>query len=386
MVEALHDEHELTVDRPGRGAAAALAEPLRRRHRRGQRRQPADAQGGGASRTPTSLIACTSRDEINIIAAMFARKIAPRDEGDRPHDGRGVPRRSGGSASSTWTWSSRRSARRRSRCRGIDRRSGGAADRRLRRRAGADRGVRRRADAARRASSAPPLTEAAIPPDSKVASIIRGRGDRHAARRARRSARRPDRRHRLARGGAGVEHDHAPSGKRRRGRRHLRRRPDRGWRRPACSSSQGSGFGSSRRDVARARAGRRGALPGARVFCATGIDPSSSSASASAGRGRRSSRCATTRRTTTRRRSRSCTASASRSRRPRQRLGGGLRARPASTSPSTRGMVTAEEIVRFAHDPRTQQVAMLEGDRFEVLDITVRAESELAAGASATCP
>jgi trk system potassium uptake protein len=41
-------------------------------------------------------------------------------------------------------------------------------------------------------------------------------------------------------------------------------------------------------------------------------------------------------------------------------------------------MITAEEIVRFAHDPRTQQVAMLEGDRFEVLDITVRAESKLA--------
>jgi trk/ktr system potassium uptake protein len=40
--------------------------------------------------------------------------------------------------------------------------------------------------------------------------------------------------------------------------------------------------------------------------------------------------------------------------------------------------VTAEEIVRFAHDPRTQQVAMLEGDRFEVLDIVVRAESEYA--------
>jgi trk system potassium uptake protein TrkA len=40
--------------------------------------------------------------------------------------------------------------------------------------------------------------------------------------------------------------------------------------------------------------------------------------------------------------------------------------------------ITAEEIVRFAHDPRTQQVAMLEGDRFEILDITVRAESKLA--------
>jgi trk system potassium uptake protein len=38
--------------------------------------------------------------------------------------------------------------------------------------------------------------------------------------------------------------------------------------------------------------------------------------------------------------------------------------------------VTAEEIVRFAHDPRTQQVAMLEGDRYEVLDITARPESE----------
>jgi len=38
--------------------------------------------------------------------------------------------------------------------------------------------------------------------------------------------------------------------------------------------------------------------------------------------------------------------------------------------------ITAEEIVRFAHDPRTHQVVMLEGDRFEVLDITTRAGSE----------
>jgi trk system potassium uptake protein len=40
--------------------------------------------------------------------------------------------------------------------------------------------------------------------------------------------------------------------------------------------------------------------------------------------------------------------------------------------------VTAEEIVRWAHDPRTRQVTMLEGDRFEILDITVRPESEYA--------
>ena len=39
--------------------------------------------------------------------------------------------------------------------------------------------------------------------------------------------------------------------------------------------------------------------------------------------------------------------------------------------------VTAEEMVRFAHDPRVRQLAMLEGDRFEVLDITVRPESKL---------
>ena len=39
--------------------------------------------------------------------------------------------------------------------------------------------------------------------------------------------------------------------------------------------------------------------------------------------------------------------------------------------------VTAEEIVRFAHDPRVRQLAMLEGDRFEILDITVRETSKL---------
>jgi trk system potassium uptake protein TrkA len=46
----------------------------------------------------------------------------------------------------------------------------------------------------------------------------------------------------------------------------------------------------------------------------------------------------------------------------------------AAVNPRT---VTAEEIIRFAHDPRIEQLAMLEGDRFEVLDITVRAESPL---------
>lgn len=37
--------------------------------------------------------------------------------------------------------------------------------------------------------------------------------------------------------------------------------------------------------------------------------------------------------------------------------------------------LTAEEIVRFARDPRTRQLAMLEDDRYEILDIVVREES-----------
>ncbi len=40
--------------------------------------------------------------------------------------------------------------------------------------------------------------------------------------------------------------------------------------------------------------------------------------------------------------------------------------------------LTAEEMVRFARDPRTRQVTMLDQDRFEILDITVREESALA--------
>ncbi len=38
--------------------------------------------------------------------------------------------------------------------------------------------------------------------------------------------------------------------------------------------------------------------------------------------------------------------------------------------------VTAEEIIRFAHDPRTKQVALLEGNRYEVIDVTLRDNSD----------
>ena len=48
--------------------------------------------------------------------------------------------------------------------------------------------------------------------------------------------------------------------------------------------------------------------------------------------------------------------------------------------------VTAEEIVRFAHDPRTQQVAMIEGNRYEVLDVRRGSRAATSAWPSETCP
>ena len=62
-------------------------------------------------------------------------------------------------------------------------------------------------------------------------------------------------------------------------------------------------------------------------------------------------------------------------------------ARPGAVSVYERGgvdvainprQVIAEELVRFAHDPRIRQIAMLDDDRFEILDLTVRPDSELA--------
>lgn len=38
---------------------------------------------------------------------------------------------------------------------------------------------------------------------------------------------------------------------------------------------------------------------------------------------------------------------------------------------------TAEELIRFAHDPRTRQISMLDDDRFDVIDIDVRPDGAL---------
>ena len=92
----------------------------------------------------------------------------------------------------------------------------------------------------------------------------------------------------------------------------------------------------------------------------------------------RSSRCATTRRTTTPRRSRSSTASSLTIAVVHDNVSMEVFERAGVDVAINPRLITAEEIVRFARDPRTMQVAMLEQDRFEVLDITVRSESKLA--------
>jgi trk system potassium uptake protein TrkA len=48
--------------------------------------------------------------------------------------------------------------------------------------------------------------------------------------------------------------------------------------------------------------------------------------------------------------------------------------------------VTAEEMVRFAHDPRVRQIAMVDSDRFEILDIDVRPDSPFAGKAFGDMP
>ena len=118
-------------------------------------------------------------------------------------------------------------------------------------------------------------------------------------------------------------------------------------------------------------------LPRRRVYEATGLEPGLPRARAHRRAARPCSRCATTRRTSTRPRSRSSTASASRSRWSTSRLSSDVFERAGVDVAVNPRLLTAEEIVRFAHDPRTQQVAMLEGDRYEILDVITRPESPL---------
>ena len=77
IVEALHGEHDLTVI----DVVRERLEPLAYRYDVGT----IEANGASrraiatpASATPDLFIACTSRDEVNLVACSFARVEAPR--------------------------------------------------------------------------------------------------------------------------------------------------------------------------------------------------------------------------------------------------------------------------------------------------------------------
>src|ERR687898_461078 len=76
VIEALHDEHELTLIDLDRSRLTALS----------NRFEVATIEGNGASRRTLKdggiaqadlLIACTSRDEVNIVAAMLTKMLSP---------------------------------------------------------------------------------------------------------------------------------------------------------------------------------------------------------------------------------------------------------------------------------------------------------------------
>ena len=175
VVDALHDEQELVV---------IDLDPLRLRAL-SFRYDVVGVEGSGASRRTLReagicngdlLIACTSRDEVNIVASMLAKKLAPEPDDHRAGDERRVPGGLAGARARRRLHGLVR-ARGRPRDHTDHRRARGTPDRRLRRRARrwssstSSRPGKGRARPRRRRN---PLRDAEIPPDPKVAAIIRG--------------------------------------------------------------------------------------------------------------------------------------------------------------------------------------------------------------------
>ena len=373
IVEALHDEHDITVLDTEVSRLSALA----------GRYDVATYEGDGTSRRDLAtagikdadlVIACTSRDEVNLVAGMFARREA--------RNATTVIRTSNVEYVELWregqldvdfvVSSELETAHAISRIIGVPaaRQTDVFAE-----------GQVQLVEFDVEEGASPdvvgvPLRDARFPRDSKVAAIIRGDemllpgGDDRIA------AGRPDRRPRLAR---------RP---RRRGARCSRPASRR------CGTSSSSAPDASGRAIARLlleqgmsvriiEASRERArrvaesLPEARVYNATGIEPDflererigHAHAAIFAMRDDAKNLYAAVAR-------RRCTASSSRSA-SRTRPSRSRRSSSAGidVSVNPRG-VTAEEIIRFAHDPRTKQVALLEGNRYEVIDVTLKDTSE----------
>jgi trk system potassium uptake protein len=373
IVEALHGEHDLTVIDLDASRLAALS----------YRYDLATVEGNGASRRTLQdaglseadlLIACTSRDEVNIIAAIFAKGISP--------DTRTIVRTTNVEYLEVWrerqldvdfiVSSELETAYAVSRIIGLPaaRQTDVFADGQVQI---VEFDVEAEADAP--ATVGPPLREARIPRDSKVASIIRGGqtivprgnesihvGDRIIVIGSPDSAREWSAL--LAREKQRVD-DVVIYGGGRTGTAVARLLLD-----------QDIHVRLIEADLERARKVAAD-LPEARVFHATGIDPEflererigQARAAIFAMRDDAKNHYAATLAKLHGVDFTIAIVHEAISMEVFERAGVDVAINPRS--------VTAEEIVRFAHDPRTQQVAMLEGDRYEVLDITVRPESKL---------
>ena len=399
VVEALHDEHDVTVIDVDPGRLAALS----------QRYDVVTFEGNGASRRTLKeagiadaglLLACTSRDEINIVSSMFTKKLSPKTE-EWPGT-KTIVRTTNIEYLEIWrereleidfmVSSELEAANAVARMIGVPaaRQTDVFADGQVqvvefdievdgRRPTGAERPL---SEAAMEAARAPDavigraLRDAKIPPDSKVASIIRGErmivprgneailpGDRVVIIGSPAAAREWSRI--VATGSRSVD-DVVVFGGGRTGLAIARVLLEQGIAVRIIEAD-----GARARDVAEA-------LPDARVFHATGMDPDfldrERIGRAEAGvfamaNDAKNLYAATIAKV------------------HGLELTIALVDEPVSEQVFERGAVdravnprsvTAEEMVRFAHDPRIRQLAMLEHDRFEVLDITVRPESELA--------
>jgi len=334
IVEALHDEHELTV---------VDLDP-RRLARIARRYDVLTREGNGASRRTLAeagvkeahlAIACTSRDETNLVAAMFSKKLSPRTTS--------VMRASNVEYLELWREGQL----------DVDFIVSGELETAhvITRMIGVP--AARQTDVFANGqvqivefeippNCAPglvdlPLRQAAIPPDSKVASIIRGEetllprgdatlraGDRIVVIGSPRAAQQWSL---LMGSAAGRVEDVVVYGAGRLG--------------TAIASlllEQGLGVRLIEPDPVRARAVAE-LLPGVRVYQATGLEADFLE---------------------------------------RERIGD-VQAAVFAMGEDERNhfaAALAKEIVRFAHDPRTQQVAMFEGTRYEVLDIVTKPDSE----------
>lgn len=371
IVQALHDEHELTVFDLDEQRLAAIS----------QRYDVHTVEGNGASRRVLSeagiagadlLIACTSRDESNIVAAMISKACSPRTTT--------IVRTTNPEYLEVWregqldvdfiVSSEVETAHAISRTIGMPaaRQTDVFADGQVQM---AEFDVTERADASILGS---PLREARLPPDSRVAAIIRG--DRVVIPRGAETIKPGDRIvvigspqaaqawGELIAPGTGTVRDVVIFGAGRAGMAVAQLLLD-----------QGIGVRLIEASHERARYVAT-ELPEARVYHATGFDPdflereriAEAQVAVFAMRDDMKNHFAASLAKVHGAHFTVAVVHDAPSQEVFEHAGVDVTVNPRQ--------ITAEEIVRFAHDPRTQQVVMLEGDRFEVLDLTTQRNSE----------